>query len=104
MWVIYLSGSTGFSSCRNQRGSLEENVFLEVTGSQCPPCPYKRMNRASRMWFLVVMGALEVFICAAVPEWHQESGFRWAELEVPNGGRTGFHLLPPEETGISFTN
>src|SRR5436189_5183450 len=62
------------------------------------------MNRASRMWFLVVMGALEVFICAAVPEWHQESGFRWAELEVPREGRTGFKLLPPEATGIGFTN
>ena len=23
---------------------------------------------------------------------------------MPSGGRTGFHLLPPEETGISFTN
>jgi hypothetical protein len=56
------------------------------------------------MLFLVVLGGLEVFACAAVSEWHQEIGFRWAELNVPSGGKTGFHLLPPKETGISFTN
>lgn len=36
--------------------------------------------------------------------WHAEKGFRWAELEVPAGGKTGFTLLPPEQTGIFFTN
>src|SRR5215472_9014246 len=37
-------------------------------------------------------------------QWHQEDGFRWAELKVPPGGKTGFRRLPPEETGIYFTN
>ena len=36
--------------------------------------------------------------------WHAEKGCRWAELEVPPGGKTGFTLLPPERTGIDFTN
>ena len=42
--------------------------------------------------------------CAAEPQWHQESGFRWAELQVPREGGAGFTLLPPEQTGITFTN
>ena len=36
--------------------------------------------------------------------WHAEKGFRWAELAVPAGGKTGFTLLPPSQTGIHFTN
>jgi len=36
--------------------------------------------------------------------WHPEKGFRWAELAVPREGKAGFTLLPPEQTGITFTN
>ena len=36
--------------------------------------------------------------------WHTEHGFRWAKLEVPARGQTGFTLLPPSQTGIYFTN
>ncbi len=36
--------------------------------------------------------------------WHAEKGFRWAELSVAADGKTGFTLLPPEQTGIFFTN
>jgi len=36
--------------------------------------------------------------------WQVEKGFRWAELAVPAGGKTGFTLLPPSQTGIRFTN
>ena len=45
-------------------------------------------------------------VCAHATErvWHVERGFRWAELEVPAEGKTGFALLPPERTGIDFTN
>ena len=35
---------------------------------------------------------------------HEAGGFRWAELEVPRSGKTGFTLLSPEQTGINFTN
>src|SRR5882672_9648299 len=62
------------------------------------------MNRALGMLFLMMVGNLRVASCAATPEWHQESGFRWAELSVPKGGKTGFKLLPPGETGVDFTN
>jgi hypothetical protein len=38
------------------------------------------------------------------PEWHSKTGVRWAALDVPRTGKTGFTLLPPEQTGIRFTN
>ncbi len=38
------------------------------------------------------------------PAWHTEQGLRWAELEPPPGGKAGFTLLPPGQTGIFFTN
>src|SRR5947208_10786049 len=36
--------------------------------------------------------------------WQTGEGHRWRELPVPRAGKTGFTLLPPEITGISFTN
>ena len=36
--------------------------------------------------------------------WQTGEGHRWSELPVPRTGKTGFTLLPPEITGISFTN
>src|SRR5882724_9894997 len=62
------------------------------------------MNRASLMLLAILVGDLEAGISAATPQWRQENGFRWAELSVPKGGKTGFRLLRPEETGINFTN
>src|ERR1051326_5375744 len=37
-------------------------------------------------------------------EWHADKAFRWAELDVPKGGKPGFTLLSQETTGITFTN
>src|SRR5437870_6823087 len=62
------------------------------------------MKRPFGRLFLIVVGGLEVISCTAAPQWHQENGFRWAELNVPKEGKTGFTLLTPEETGINFTN
>src|SRR5579862_664230 len=42
--------------------------------------------------------------CSAEPAWHDEGSFRWANLNVPPRGKTGFRLLLPNETGIYFTN
>ncbi len=36
--------------------------------------------------------------------WHEERGCRWAPLDVPAGGKTGFTLLSPDQTGITFSN
>src|ERR1051325_12067305 len=51
---------------------------------------------------VVLISGLSSF--AAAPQWQQENGFRWADLNVPRSGKTGFSLLPPAETGIHFTN
>src|SRR5262245_8339238 len=40
----------------------------------------------------------------AEPAWHSQPGFRWADLSVPQNGKTGFTLLNPRQTGIEFTN
>src|SRR6266849_5980904 len=40
----------------------------------------------------------------AALNWQTGPGYRWCELPVPATGRTGFTLLPPETTGIFFTN
>src|SRR6267143_6902784 len=37
-------------------------------------------------------------------DWQTAPGYRWRELPVPAAGKTGFTLLPPETTGIFFTN
>ena len=37
-------------------------------------------------------------------QWHQEKGHRWAELLLPKTGKTGFTLLSPAATGITFSN
>lgn len=52
---------------------------------------------------LVIAGA-GTSNCSAASEWHDEGEFRWANLNVPSHGKTGFRLLSPEETGINFTN
>jgi hypothetical protein len=36
--------------------------------------------------------------------WQEGPGYRFKELAVPSGGKPGFTLLRPEETGIWFTN
>lgn len=54
-------------------------------------------------WWLLTA----VIPCSAAEQpsaWHVEPGCRWAELELPNTGQTGFTLLAPEQTGILFTN
>ncbi len=68
------------------------------------------MNTPSRPrhpapWF----GALALFLFAtpvvAQPlRWTQRDGYREAALQVTSGGRSGFTLLKPEQTGVFFTN
>src|ERR1700690_940720 len=53
---------------------------------------------------ILLAGMAGFFPSFAQPQWHQEKDFRWAELPVPHEGKAGFTLLPPEQTGIHFTN
>src|SRR2546430_953616 len=36
--------------------------------------------------------------------WQIAAGYRWKDLPTPAKGKAGFTLLPPETTGILFTN
>jgi hypothetical protein len=54
---------------------------------------------------LALFGGLAERIAAADQyDWKPGPGYRSAELAVPQNGKTGFTLLPPESTGIFFTN
>jgi hypothetical protein len=41
---------------------------------------------------------------AQAQTWHESKGYRFRELSVKPPGRIGFTCLPPEATGIDFTN
>src|SRR5690242_3329243 len=41
---------------------------------------------------------------SAAPDWEQDPGYRKAKLAPVGTGKDGFTLLPPEQTGIRFTN
>src|SRR5581483_1985825 len=60
--------------------------------------------RIVSLFVLAVMAAIAAPCRAAELSWHQETGFKWAELAVPREGTTGFTLLPPAESGITFVN
>lgn len=62
------------------------------------------MRTVLTAWLIVLATAIGPLPCAAQPSWHAEAGYRWKELQVPREGPAGFTLLPPEETGIWFTN
>ena len=63
------------------------------------------MNRVLAVGYVVLTcGASVLFAAGADRTWHSENGFKWAELEVPGNGKTGFILLTPKQTGIEFTN
>ena len=54
---------------------------------------------------VVLLSQLMVIsLTASSLEWQEGSGFRWASLNVPSSGKTGFTLLTPRETGILWTN
>ncbi len=52
----------------------------------------------------VLAGVVGILPCAAQLQWHEDKGFKWADLQVPRDGNPGFTLLPPEQTGLTFVN
>src|SRR5437763_8374585 len=61
--------------------------------------------RKSRLPLLLgVIFCLPMNMAAATYDWKEGNGFRFAELAVPQAGKTGFQLLPSATTGITFTN
>lgn len=53
---------------------------------------------------LFLLSALGATPTASNLDWHNGPGYRFAALPVPKSGKTGFTLLPPALTGITFTN
>src|SRR5439155_1239387 len=65
----------------------------------------REMKQALSLFCVSLLGVFEIQRCAAAgARWHEGNGMRWAELNVPPGGKTGFTRLGPEQTGINFTN
>ena len=62
-----------------------------------------------KTWHLI-LGAVILSILwqpegeAGQARWHTEGNVKWADLELSKPGKTGFTQLPPEQTGINFTN
>ena len=63
---------------------------------------------AGLLWSLVLLGIAGGRIAsgaaAAGLDWQRGLGGRSALLQVPAAGRPGFSLLPPDTTGLAFTN
>ncbi|MCI0693389.1 FG-GAP-like repeat-containing protein [candidate division KSB1 bacterium] len=68
------------------------------------------MNKTKLLFIaaaLVVAGGMYFFVQnrpEKTLEWHEETGFRWAELRVPSSGKAGFTPLPASKTSIAFAN
>ena len=57
----------------------------------------------ARVLLLLLAGAGCERAPKPTPPWHQESGYRWRELDVPSG-KPGFTRLDAGKTGIRFEN
>lgn len=64
-----------------------------------------KMRRVSCLWIVLLANLLVVTAGnGAERDWKKGDGFRSAPLPVPKGGKTGFTLLSPVQTGVTFTN
>ena len=61
------------------------------------------MSRLLRR-LLIVLLITGPGVTAAAQKWQEANGYRWASLEVREGGRTGFTLVAAEQSGILWTN
>src|SRR5262245_35613279 len=66
--------------------------------------PRSRYLARAESWLLCLLMLPGWVAESAGLNWHAEHGYRWLDLPVPLQGRNGFTLLPPETTGIFFTN
>src|SRR5713101_2327109 len=69
----------------------------------------KRPLPTARLLLVMTIAALPLMTkkaaaAGAALDWQTGPGYRWSDLPVPATGKTGFTLLPPQSTGIRFTN
>jgi hypothetical protein len=55
-------------------------------------------------FLMLVVPALIYFWLKTSLTWHEQDGYRWAELAIPKTGKPGFTLLPPSKTGVENSN
>src|SRR5438874_9137119 len=53
---------------------------------------------------LPLFGAWGFLSTAAAAQWEQAAGYRRIHVEINKDGKTGFALMPPETSGITFSN
>ena len=59
---------------------------------------------------LIQLSALIISFLGVFPgeagqlKWRIDQDARWTELDLPQLGKTGFTLVPSDQTGINFTN
>jgi hypothetical protein len=73
----------------------------------CQFLKFRQLLRGSlgRCWLVAACwGTLGAVGAPTDSGWQTGPGFRFRPLEVPAGGRTGFTLLGPAQTGITFSN
>ncbi len=65
----------------------------------------RRFGR-ERTWVLCGLCFASLAACSGSRKlvWHQETGYRWAEVSPGRWGSTGFSELSPSHTGITFEN
>jgi hypothetical protein len=62
------------------------------------------MNPILIFTLLVLVSLSGIPARGANRDWHDAGGYRWAELNLPTRGQTGFTPLSFAQTGINFTN
>lgn len=60
-------------------------------------------RRAIELVALALVPALAGCRAKATPPWHQDTGYRWRQLDVPSG-KPGFTRMDASRTGIHFEN
>ena len=67
--------------------------------------PLRGSPALARGWAQTIIVGLICFGSPAAPlQWTEGPGYRSALLPVSKSGKAGFTLLPPQMTGINFTN
>ncbi|MDB6036668.1 MAG: ASPIC/UnbV domain protein, partial [Verrucomicrobiales bacterium] len=70
-------------------------------------CPSSWSLVFKTWWFVTLSIPFHLFsgsIAIVDGPWHQEVGYRWRPAQFDQRRHTGFSLLTPDQTGITFTN
>lgn len=89
-------------------GESLSGLTFAATGTKVLNRSSKSNGRPESALISAVMAAVclsgSMLLRAAPLDWQNGNGFRAASLPVPSSGKSGFELLPPQATGIRFTN